>query len=1056
MAQRSWVRASAEHSPGLYWLGGDDVQQLCEAGEDEFLEIMALVGMASKPLHVRRLQKALQEWLANPTAFDVPKKFPTLVMSMVGGGGASSGGRPGSTPSPMSSTEASLSPAHSMTSSQIESQQQNLLVKPNGSTSNALTTSITHTTSTNHSVGSNHGGGAKLTADQQLQQMSAQVLNSNLSINCSTSARLTSSPSGNIMASLGSDQSPPWALQTRGPTPLEAAASLVSGGRRGRGQFQGNVNGSSSEQPSPPDSPQEFKDVIKDGVYNPNDAAYIPTVSHPALMDHQISAIAAAAAILARDLPPIEPKSLPKKQNSKDITTVMMMSSDDPNRLDAMRKYAAIYGRFDSKRKNHRPMSLHEISVNEAAAQLCNHFPALLTRREELFPLARQVVRDSGYQYSKGHSRAAEVLVQPKLEPLDQQMSTSAPGVGQASHLPTFLTGHGPAVTSPEEDAYNELQNELAHITLSLSEMDKEQARIRAALRVLLEANDLEQVRGLTAEMDVLNDRQEALAKRRQRVVTAMSRYKKGGTKASGGFDRLTHTIKQQSSKQGHKKNFGNNLNNNDNIKVSNSNTSIYGINLSMNSNGNSGVYSNNNNNNFGAISNLHGISSTTASINANTGDTEAAASNNPLNTLYLAAMQNQRDSLFEEGLRIATQYGMSDFAKELIGMKSQSKVLGSDDSGISVGVSTSAGVLSQSSSTVGNVSTTPSASLVSSSSSSSAASPAVTAVSSDSISASSSEYLSPATGCRIHTPPSATASPSVSTINVSATPLSSSSASLLFPSSVTVISPKQSKSTKTSKRSLDNPSPCASPCPQSTKSSKLSHSVDAAPSPTSSATSHSPPSSSGTPATSTKAQTAQEPDKANATVATTTTTTTSQNQGSTSTTTTTVTTKAGQVVEIEPRRSSRRRNGEPDYYLINGGEKRFRANSSGSTSGSGSGSNQGGVGSSPSGRRGSSSDRRKSAASADGAVSISSPSKPYTLDPCINNNVNNNNNNNNSNNNNASKGSGKNNKGNNSIDNSAIKLDISEIRFRNPAAEIHKVRMGFQQRFEPLDKDKR
>ncbi|KAF0296338.1 NGFI-A-binding protein 1 [Amphibalanus amphitrite] len=46
--------------------GGDDVQQLCEAGEEEFLEIMALVGMASKPLHVRRLQKALQEWVSSP------------------------------------------------------------------------------------------------------------------------------------------------------------------------------------------------------------------------------------------------------------------------------------------------------------------------------------------------------------------------------------------------------------------------------------------------------------------------------------------------------------------------------------------------------------------------------------------------------------------------------------------------------------------------------------------------------------------------------------------------------------------------------------------------------------------------------------------------------------------------------------------------------------------------------------------------------------------------------------------------------------------------------
>jgi hypothetical protein len=42
------------------------VQQLCEAGEAEFLEIMDLVGMASKPMHVRRLQKALQEWVQNP------------------------------------------------------------------------------------------------------------------------------------------------------------------------------------------------------------------------------------------------------------------------------------------------------------------------------------------------------------------------------------------------------------------------------------------------------------------------------------------------------------------------------------------------------------------------------------------------------------------------------------------------------------------------------------------------------------------------------------------------------------------------------------------------------------------------------------------------------------------------------------------------------------------------------------------------------------------------------------------------------------------------------
>lgn len=37
------------------------------------------------------------------------------------------------------------------------------------------------------------------------------------------------------------------------------------------------------------------------------------------------------------------------------------MTEDDPCRMDELRKYAAIYGRFDSKRKNDKPMSLHEV-----------------------------------------------------------------------------------------------------------------------------------------------------------------------------------------------------------------------------------------------------------------------------------------------------------------------------------------------------------------------------------------------------------------------------------------------------------------------------------------------------------------------------------------------------------------------------------------------------------------------------------------------------------------------------------------------------------------------
>ncbi|CAL1545970.1 unnamed protein product [Lymnaea stagnalis] len=496
--------------------GGDDVQQLCEAGEDEFLEIMALVGMASKPLHVRRLQKALQEWVANPAAFEVIKKYPTHVMSMAG------------------STSQSVSPSHSVERS--NSLQDYKVTPPQSS---AISTST------------------------------------------------------------------PWTCQ---------------GGVRAMSPS----DGSNLEHPSPSDSPPtDFKEIMKDVLYNPDDQSYpgMMGLPQPALLEHQITAIATAAAMLAQNLPPFEPKSMPKKQISKEISCVMMMALNDPNRMDALRKYAAIYGRFDSKRKNDRPMSLHEISVNEAAAQLCSHFPALLTRREELFPLARQVVRDSGYQYSKGHSRydlkgAAEVLVQPKIEQGESIASTSS------------LLAHSTAAVNQDE-SFNDLQRELTQITLELSEMAKEQDRIRSALRVLLEANDHDQMKTLTSEMDELNDRQTVLTKKKQRIVNTISKFRKGTPKQLSPKASIPLELSKHSSPLGHGSG-----------KRHSKSSSPYGY-----------------------------------------GD--ETAQSNPLNTLYMAALHNHRDSLFDEGLRIATQYGMADFAQELMGMKSKDKDDENGDSSI-------------------------------------------------------------------------------------------------------------------------------------------------------------------------------------------------------------------------------------------------------------------------------------------------------------------------------------------------------------------------------------
>lgn len=248
----------------LLEMGGDDVQQLCDAGEEEFLEIMALVGMASKPLHVRRLQKALHEWMTNPAAFQTT----------------------------LSSIDASRSS-----------------YSPEPSAMGHRSTSF----------------------------IGAQ--------NYAASPTSTSTPSTSSLSSLATN------LQQISTNALQLT---------------------------------------------------------PSLTENQINRIISAAERLSRSIPHLEPKHhSTKKKSTRDLELVIAMNETDPRRMNEIRKYSAIYGRFDCKRKPEKPLTLHEVCVNEAAAQICKYVPALLTRRDELFPLARQVVRDAGFGHSASIRLAA-------------------------------------------------------------------------------------------------------------------------------------------------------------------------------------------------------------------------------------------------------------------------------------------------------------------------------------------------------------------------------------------------------------------------------------------------------------------------------------------------------------------------------------------------------------------------------------------------------------------------------------------------------------------------
>ena len=81
------------------------------------------------------------------------------------------------------------------------------------------------------------------------------------------------------------------------------------------------------------------------------------------------------------------------KKVFSELEKVINLANDDPLKEVIIRKHSAIFGRFDSRRKPGRKLSLHEVAVNEAASQVCLIDSSYLVRRDELFMLSRQALK---------------------------------------------------------------------------------------------------------------------------------------------------------------------------------------------------------------------------------------------------------------------------------------------------------------------------------------------------------------------------------------------------------------------------------------------------------------------------------------------------------------------------------------------------------------------------------------------------------------------------------------------------------------------------------------
>ncbi|KAF2365044.1 NAB co-repressor domain [Trinorchestia longiramus] len=151
-------------------------------------------------------------------------------------------------------------------------------------------------------------------------------------------------------------------------------------------------------------------------------------------------------------------------------------------------------------------LKLHDqmqVSVNEAAAQICKYMPALLTRRDELFPLARQVVRDSGYQYSKGHSRSQTVV-----------------GGNREDDQPRIKRSRSESADPPEsktEMTWEKRQKRLEQIAEELRVMSEKAEDVRNSL-----ANGTGDMLELTAQMEALQQRHGVLTIEQNDLIKAL------------------------------------------------------------------------------------------------------------------------------------------------------------------------------------------------------------------------------------------------------------------------------------------------------------------------------------------------------------------------------------------------------------------------------------------------------------------------------------------------------------------------------------------------------
>ncbi|CAL8074092.1 unnamed protein product [Calicophoron daubneyi] len=396
--------------------GGDDVQQLLELLHEpqEFAQLLKLVGMDKKPLHVHRFRKALQKL---PTAHTPPNQTPTddpgsrlpVEKPPLNCATAScTSDWPAIPPLPQLSVN-TLYPNSQKPTSESSSKGVLWQLLPMLSPSQGIQTSALAQMLASSLVHPSSATGFPVHRQQSSQTVSQSVNQSPLPLVISSLAPLTIpvttvasssplftahkprlAPDRESLSRHSQDESLSVSSLTDTPTMItdESGDSVVllkaEDGQSAVTTSAESVDGSTA------------RTCVENNNDNPESVLSIRPSAN--LMNTDILKLVTAVNAILPHLPSFPLRQLNSRSSvEKELKELFALPPEDPVRVEGLRRHSAIFGRFDAPKRMSRPLRHFEMCINEITSRLVKSIPELVAQREHLFHIARQIVSITNY-----------------------------------------------------------------------------------------------------------------------------------------------------------------------------------------------------------------------------------------------------------------------------------------------------------------------------------------------------------------------------------------------------------------------------------------------------------------------------------------------------------------------------------------------------------------------------------------------------------------------------------------------------------------------------------